>query len=116
VARGPELLVGLRRDHVYGPFLTIGLGGHLAEAGVAGATALLKPGAADPDTMLVRAGIAGMVDASGLRSDLLRYLARLADAFIDGPLAEFVTVEVNPLFLSKELGVVAADVLIERAG
>jgi acyl-CoA synthetase (NDP forming) len=112
---GTELLVGLTRDPVYGPALTIGLGGALSETGLAQATGVLP--LEDDEALLDlldEAGIVGVVARSVQPFDaLLRPVQRLADAFVSGPLSAYATVEINPLFLTSDGRVLAGDVLVQ---
>jgi acyl-CoA synthetase (NDP forming) len=112
---GTELLVGLTRDPVYGPAITIGLGGALAETALGQATAVLP---LDGDTavieLLEEAGIAGVVARSAAGTGLFeRHVRTLAEAFVSGPLVRYATVEINPLFLTPDGRMLAGDVLVQ---
>jgi len=111
---GLELLVGLTRDPVYGPAVTVGLGGLLAETTDLHATAALPFGrAGGVSRLLDAAGIAGAVDRSGVpQAQVEDQLDLLCRQFVDGDLAGYQTVEVNPLFLTPTGDLWAADVLL----
>lgn len=109
---GTELLVGLTRDPLYGPALTVGLGGALAEVGTMHGTAVLP--FADRDAvhaLLVRADLAGLIERSAAGAQFVDQLFALGAAFVDGPLADLATVEINPVFLTGDGRALAADVL-----
>ena len=112
---GTELLVGLTRDPVYGPSLTIGLGGVLSESGLGQATGVLPlQNDAALFELLDEAGIVEVVARSAPPLDrLVRPVQRLADAFVSGPLSAYATVEINPLFLTSDGRVLAGDVLVQ---
>jgi acyl-CoA synthetase (NDP forming) len=112
---GTELLVGLIRDGQYGPAVTLGVGGNLAETGIGHATDVLPLGAAAVRRLLASSGLAPALTARGPGGDrLLRYLLRLCDAFTAGNLVSFAAVEINPLFVTPDGRVLAGDVLVYR--
>jgi acyl-CoA synthetase (NDP forming) len=113
---GTELLIGLTRDPQYGPAVTVGVGGHLAETGIAHATDVLPLGGRSAALgLLASAGLAAALAAWGTGNDrLLGYLLRLCDAFTTGSLASAATVEINPLFVTPDGRVLAGDVLVYR--
>ncbi len=111
---GTELLVGLTRDVHYGPAVTVGIGGHLAETGLADATEVLPlDGRPAVSRLLASAGLAPAVRRWGSGGDrLLRYLLRLCEAFTAGNLVSCAAVEINPLFVTTDGRVLAGDVLV----
>ncbi|MEC7236593.1 MAG: acetate--CoA ligase family protein, partial [Pseudomonadota bacterium] len=111
-----ELLVGLRRDPVYGISLTLGMGGVTAELLGDVATLILPAG---PDE--IRAAIAGLRLAPLLTGYRGRPAADLSSAIAaSGSMAEMITpdptideIEVNPLMLGETgAGALAADAVI----
>lgn len=111
---GPELLVGATRHPACGAALTVGLGGAMAEAGLASATDLLPlADLAAARRLVQRAGLDPLLAAAGEAAALLpSYLLALGDAFLD-PLADLTVLEINPLFLTHDGRVLAGDVLAE---
>ncbi|HUJ64675.1 MAG TPA: acetate--CoA ligase family protein [Acidimicrobiales bacterium] len=111
---GTELLVGLTRDVHYGPAVTVGVGGDLAETGIGHATEVLPLGGEQAGRRLLAS--AGLVPALAgwgpAGNGLISYLLRLCDAFTTGNLASFSAVEINPLFVTAEGRVLAGDVLV----
>lgn len=109
-----ELIVGFRRDPVFGPLLLIGRGGVEVELRPDRAMAYLPM---SPDA--VEAMIRGLASAplftgfrggpSGDIAALARELSRLGDAFAADESIE--EIEINPLALSKDGGFVALDAL-----
>lgn len=112
---GIELLLGLERDAVYGPALTVGLGGALAETAGLHATALLAEGEA-PDVagLFARAGLERLLASqpAAARRRLLAVVARAAREFSAGRLRDCASVEINPLFVTPAGEVLAADALV----
>ena len=111
-----ELLVGLRRDPVYGISLTLGMGGVTAELLGDVATLILPAG---PDE--IRAAIAGLRLAPLLTGYRGRPAADLSSAIAAiGSMAEMITtdpaideIEVNPLMLGETgAGALAVDAVI----
>jgi acetyltransferase len=114
VEPGVELLVGGRRDPVFGPTVAFGLGGVLAElwGEVTLGLAPLGPAAA---TDLVRAGRAGTL-VRGFRGSppcdearLCAVLVGIGDLLVAHP--EVVELDVNPL-VARGAEAIAVDVLI----
>jgi acyl-CoA synthetase (NDP forming) len=107
---GPEVIVGLSRDPIFGPFLTVGHGGVDVETKNAIRLGLLPLRAADITEMLVSLGFARIAPGGDL-GPLAGLISQLIDAFTDGPLSEAITIETNPIMLTPT-GPVIADVLI----
>jgi acetate---CoA ligase (ADP-forming) len=114
---GTELLVGLTRDVHYGPAVTIGVGGDLADTGIGHATEVLPLGGRSAvGGLLASAGLAPALAGWGVSGNrLISYLLRLCDAFTTGNLASFAAVEINPLFVTRDGRVLAGDVLVYPA-
>lgn len=114
---GTELLVGLTRDGEFGPAVTLGVGGTLAETTDLNATALLPLGGRATVARLAGdAGLTGLLTAFGHATGaaVLDYVHRLGTEFTEGRLAGYATVEVNPLFVTPAGDVLAGDVLMVR--
>ncbi len=112
-----ELLVGLRRDPVYGATLTLGMGGVTAELLEDTVTLILPVLRAEVADALRRLRLWPLLDGyrGRARPDL--------EAFLDAVMAlqtliaddqGLVEIEVNPIILT-ETGAVAADALIRKA-
>ena len=113
---GTELLVGIVRDQLWGPVLTLGLGGIWTEALRDTAVRLLPVGRAEIETMLGELRGAALltggrgraaVDMQAL-SDIIYRISALAYKL--GP--ELHTLEINPLWIDSER-IEALDVLVE---
>ncbi|MBW7922854.1 MAG: acetate--CoA ligase family protein [Rubellimicrobium sp.] len=112
-----EVLVGLRRDPVYGATLTLGLGGVTAELLADTATVVLPVDEAAIMDALRSLRLWPLLDGyrGRVRADVAALVAlvlRLAQAMQDDPQLE--EVEINPVLL-RETGAVAVDALIRRA-
>lgn len=103
---GRELLIGLNRDAGYGDYLVLGLGGVATEIIGRASTIHLPATAGEVDEALGRLDI----QDAAVRDCALR----LATAFTDGSLAQFSTVEINPLVVTTA-GFAAVDALCVRA-
>jgi acyl-CoA synthetase (NDP forming) len=109
---GPELLIGALRDPVAGASLTVAVGGWAAESGQIFGILPLP---------ITREELWGRVrewrlDLLGDRvAGLVEFLTDLGDAFAGGLLAEYATVEINPLMLTSH-GPSVVDALIVRSG
>ncbi|MFI9629420.1 acetate--CoA ligase family protein [Streptomyces sp. NPDC052042] len=113
---GVDLVVGARRDPVFGPVVLLGLGGTTAEAlaDVAIRLAPLSPAEAAgmPDELAGRTLLAGWRGGPVLdREELSRVLVALGDLLAAHPSLD--AVEVNPLRLTAH-GLVALDAVIIR--
>ncbi|WP_324786591.1 acetate--CoA ligase family protein [Streptomyces sp. H51] len=113
---GVDLIVGARRDPVFGPVVLLGLGGTTAEAlaDVAIRTAPLfsSEAAGMPDELAGRALFAGWRGGPALDGEeLSRVLVALGDLLVAHPTID--AVEVNPLRLTAH-GLVALDAVITR--
>ncbi|GGT19447.1 acetate--CoA ligase family protein [Nonomuraea spiralis] len=111
---GIDLVVGARRDVVFGPLVLVGLGGTVAEAlaDVAVRLAPLSPGEAAgmPSELAGRALLAGWRGGPVLDpDDLGTIVSRLGDLLAANPLLD--EIEVNPLRLTPQ-GLIALDAVI----
>ncbi len=111
---GIDLVVGARRDVVFGPVVLVGLGGTVAEAlaDVAIRLAPLSPGEAAgmPSELAGRALLAGWRGGPVLDpDDLGTIVSRLGDLLVANPLLD--EIEVNPLRLTPQ-GLIALDAVI----
>ena len=108
VAPGREIICGMHRDPMFGPTLSIGLGGGLAEA-IARSSVRLAPLGVEGAAAMV-ASLPGQRDMSeAARADLVRVLlglSALASYFED-----IEGIDINPLVLGRD-GAVAVDALI----
>lgn len=111
---GVDLVVGARRDPVFGPVVLVGLGGTTAEA-LADVTIRLAPvpaaeAAAIPAELAGRALLAGWRGGPVLDHDELgRIVTTLGDLLVAHPALD--DIEVNPLRLTSQ-GLVALDAVI----
>jgi acyl-CoA synthetase (NDP forming) len=113
-APGVDLIVGVRRDPVFGPVVLVGLGGAAAEAlaDVAVRAVPLSMAEAEsmPDELLGRALLDGWRNGPVLdRSELAHVLRALASVLVDSPAVD--EIEINPLRLTRD-GLVALDAVI----
>lgn len=111
---GVDLIVGARRDPVFGPVVLVGLGGTTAEAlaDVAVRAAPLSMAEAEsmPDELLGRALLDGWRNGPVLdRSELARVVRALGQVLLTAPYVE--EIEINPLRLTSD-GLVALDAVI----
>ena len=107
---GPELLVGLIRDPLAGPTMTLAVGGWAAEAGATFGTVLLPFGSGELEEHAERWRLPHLLGAERT-AHLLASLAKLADHFTHGGLSAYSTVEINPLMLTRH-GARIVDVLL----
>src|SRR5207244_1455244 len=115
VPAGGEAFCGLVRDPLYGPLLSVGIGGAAVEALSLAAFALAP---LDREAALELVGDAPGLDAlagPAAREALAAALVALGRLALDHP--EVAEVDVNPLILSAD-GAVAVDalVVIDRGG
>ncbi|MFI6737670.1 acetate--CoA ligase family protein [Nonomuraea sp. NPDC050451] len=111
---GVDLIVGARRDPVFGPVVLIGLGGTVAEAladvAIRLAPLSLAQAASMPAELAGRALLAGWRGGPALDVDeLSRIVVALGDLLTANPLLD--EIEVNPLRLTAD-GLVALDAVI----
>ncbi|QRP43042.1 acetate--CoA ligase family protein [Amycolatopsis sp. FDAARGOS 1241] len=113
-APGVDLVLGARRDPVFGPVLLLGLGGTAAEA-LADVAIRLAPLTAD-EAAEMPAELAGHVLLEGWRGGpvldpaaLGRTAARLGDLLVANP--DLDEIEVNPLRLTPD-GLLALDAVV----
>ncbi|MCC7319924.1 MAG: acetate--CoA ligase family protein [Rubellimicrobium sp.] len=112
-----EVLLGLRRDPVYGATLTLGIGGTEAELLADTVTLVLPVDEGAVQAALRRLRLWPLLDGyrGRARADVAALAAlavRLARAFADDPALE--EIEINPVLL-RPRGAVAVDALIRRA-
>jgi acetyltransferase len=113
-AQGVDLVVGARRDPVFGPIVLLGLGGTTAEAladvGVRLAPLPQSEAATMPGELAGRALLNGWRGGPVLdNAELGRVIAMVGDVLVDNPhLAE---IEINPLRVTTG-GLVALDALL----
>ncbi|MEI8407438.1 MULTISPECIES: acetate--CoA ligase family protein [unclassified Kribbella] len=111
---GVDLIVGARRDPVFGPVVLVGLGGTTAEAfadvAVRAAPLSVAEASCMPDELLGRALLDGWRGGPVLdRSELARVVRALGAVL---PAAPYVDeIEINPLRLTSD-GLVALDAVI----
>jgi acetyltransferase len=111
---GVDLVVGARRDPVFGPVVLAGLGGTVAEALQDVAVRLAPVGRADVEAMLGE--LTGGPLLHGWRGgpvldpgELADVLAMLGDLLVEAP--ELAEIEINPLRLTSR-GLIALDAVI----
>ena len=117
-ASGVELIVGGRRDGVFGPAVLVGFGGILAEV-LDDVAVLLAP--VTPDEVVTRLeGLRGAVLLHGARSAagvdvdaLAALVAAVGDLLVADP--SIAEIDLNPVIASPG-GVVAVDALVVLAG
>ncbi|MER6122151.1 acetate--CoA ligase family protein [Streptomyces sp. NPDC001795] len=116
---GVDLVLGARRDPVFGPVVLAGLGGTAAEA-LADVAIRLAPlsvaeAAAMPDELAARALLDGWRGGPVLdRAEFGRVAAALADALAASG-REVAEIEINPLRLIAD-GLIALDAVIVHTG
>jgi len=108
-----ELLIGLRRDPVYGATLTLGFGGVTAEVLADTVTLVLPVTADEVDAALRRLRLWPLLDGyrGRPRADVAAVVAAVLDlqAMMADPALE--EIEINPLMV-RESGAVAVDAVI----
>ncbi|MER5180548.1 acetate--CoA ligase family protein [Streptomyces sp. NPDC002896] len=116
---GVDLVLGARRDPVFGPVVLAGLGGTAAEAladvAIRLAPLSLAEAAAMPDELAARALLEGWRGGPVLdRAEFGRVAAALADALAASP-PDVAEIEINPLRLTAD-GLIALDAVIVHTG
>jgi acetyltransferase len=111
---GVDLIVGARRDPVFGPVVLVGLGGTTAEAfadvAVRAAPLSMAEASCMPDELLGRALLDGWRGGPVLdRSELARVVRALGAVLLAAPYVD--EIEINPLRLTSD-GLVALDAVI----
>jgi acyl-CoA synthetase (NDP forming) len=108
---GPELLIGALRDPVAGPTVTVAVGGWAAESGqIFG----IVPLPVTREELWERVREWRLDHLLGDRvAGLVDFLSDLGDEFAGGVLAQYATVEINPLMLTDH-GPSVVDALIVR--
>jgi acyl-CoA synthetase (NDP forming) len=104
---GREVLLGLNRDPIFGPYIVVALGGAMTEIASRSSTRLLPLAAGEAERLLSAIGISGHEAAAAS-------IRTLCEAFVDGALAAHETVEVNPLIISAA-ECWAADAMVVQA-
>jgi acetyltransferase len=111
---GVELVVGARRDPVFGPIVLLGLGGTTAEV-FADVTIRVAP-IGPSDAARMSAELAGSALLTGWRGapaldpgELARVLVTLGSVLVNTP--ELDEIEINPLRVTSD-GLVALDCVI----
>jgi acyl-CoA synthetase (NDP forming) len=112
-----ELLVGLRRDPVYGVSLTVGLGGVTAELLADTVTLILPAAEGEIRAALARLKLWPLLDGYRGRAKadieaVVAVVSRLATLMINDP--DLEEIEINPLIV-RQNGAVAVDALIRKA-
>lgn len=114
-----ELILGYRRDPVFGPMITLGLGGIYAEVLRSVASRLVPLDREEVLLLLERSNVAKIL--GGYRGKAATDLEPLIDAilrfaaFVDAHQETLSEVEINPLAVARPSGAVAAlDALIIR--
>ncbi len=108
VSSGREIICGMHRDPMFGPTLSIGIGGGLAEA-IARSSVKLLPISQESAEQMV-ASLPGQKDMSEpAKKDLEKVLLGLSQLSSSFP--EIDGIDINPLVLGKQ-GAVAVDALI----
>jgi acetyltransferase len=116
-AMGVELLIGLRRDPLYGPMLTLGAGGIFVELMKDVAHCLLPVEASDVEQLLAKLRIARLLDgwrgsADSDKAALIRAIVSLCQLYLDHRDA-IGDIEINPLIVMPEgRGLRAVDIRI----
>jgi acetyltransferase len=111
---GVDLIVGARRDPVFGPVVLVGLGGTTAEAladvAVRAAPLSVADASSMPDELLGRALLDGWRGGPVLdRSELAEVVRALGQVLLDAPHVD--EIEINPLRLTRD-GLIALDAVI----
>lgn len=106
---GPEILVGVIRDPISGPAATVSIGGWAAEAGAIFGTIPLPMA---EETITERVAGWNLPHLLGERraSDLAGFLTSLSGA-VEGPLAAYREIEINPVMLTPR-GALVVDALL----
>lgn len=104
---GLEVICGFLRDAMFGPVLTVGLGGSLAERLGAAATALAPIGAEEAGRLV--AALPGIAPGGRAAADLAAALGALSRVAVEHP--EITAVDINPLIAGPD-GATAVDALV----
>ena len=115
VAAGTEVLCGMVRDPLYGPLVTVGIGGAAVEALSLTSVAMAPLDRETALELVDEAPGLARVATPQAREALAATLVALARLAVDHP--EVVEVDVNPLILSAD-GATAVDalVIVDRGG
>jgi hypothetical protein len=111
---GVDLIVGARRDPVFGPIVLLGLGGTVAEAladvTLRGAPLTIDEARLMPDELLGSALLHGWRAGPSLDPDALAHVVcQLGQVLVEHP--QLDEIEINPLRLTQS-GLVALDAVI----
>jgi acyl-CoA synthetase (NDP forming) len=109
VAPGPEALCGAVRDPLYGPLVTLAIGGAAAEALALVSVELAPLGHETALDLVDRAPGIGAVATPAAREALAGTLVALGRLILDHP--EITEVDVNPMILGRN-GATAVDALV----
>jgi acetyltransferase len=109
VQAGPEIICGALRDPVFGPVITIGLGGALAEPLGITAAALAPLGPANAAELIDTLPGLTAVASERARAQLAAIFVGLSRAVTDHP--QIISADINPVVLGPQ-GAMAVDALI----
>jgi acetate---CoA ligase (ADP-forming) len=107
---GPELMIGFSRDPWYGPYVVLGRGGVNAEEQ---RQRVLDLPTTEAESILADSVMGVARQDSESVTATARLIGRLFEEFGSGSLAEFATVELNPVILTAS-GPWVVDVLLIR--
>ncbi len=116
-AKGVELIAGARRDPVFGPMLTVGLGGVLTEIYQDTSHSLLPISESDAEEMLRKLMAFPLLDGhrNAPKADIraaCKTMVALGNAMVAAP-SSVSEIEINPLLVRQQgQGAVALDALI----
>lgn len=97
---GPEIFVSFDRDPWYGPFLLIAPGGGDVER--SRTSALCPLPVTDDQLWTVLKDNAAAWGFRAATEEMVDFLRKVAEQFLEGPLARWRTVELNPVILTAE--------------
>jgi acetyltransferase len=108
VRSGREIICGVHRDVMFGPVVSIGVGGALAEA--LGTSGIWLAPLSQSDAEQLVASVPGSTEITGSAyTDLVQLLLALSRLSLEHP--EVEEIDVNPLVLDQD-GAVAVDALV----
>lgn len=108
VPSGPEILCGMQRDPLFGPVISVGIGGRIAEALGAFGTCLAPLGPAEAEELVNTLPVIGRGDTV-TRAGVIATLMALSQLAAEH--AEVEAVDINPLVLLAD-GAIAVDALV----
>jgi acyl-CoA synthetase (NDP forming) len=106
---GPEILVGAMHDPIAGPCATVAIGGWAAEAGAIFGTVPLPASAAEITERVASWNLPHLL-GERRAADLAGFLTSLSAA-VEGPLAGYREIEINPVMLTPR-GALVVDALL----